>query len=730
MPENPFPCDTPGCNRSFQSHEAMLHHARDFHSKPSPDTNGVQAIQVKNTLKCGVPGCGFSFQSHDALVEHNEEVHGKSKAGATPVKYPHVCGVEGCERSYQTSEALKHHHRDSHESPQSGNSSTSNLPDLHQHTIASHPKRKAVNTGFAGVAAGGLDGVRLPVPQERDYQEPGTSPAAPHFQRDPQTNPESHTIPPTSPDASPVFQRLESSAGLTLKSDNGSKEGGNAQLSAQPALQSRVDPTTLSDTSGDRQGTQEITLRFTPEEIKQISLLVAKELNISENHVFPIKTSKLKVYETLVHTLGQNLSEPSELRQKSGLRDRLQDHVNVMWGLDDVSSLTKCSQFRKQLMELLNEAKYNDNPEVRRALQNDQNDVFHLLHGVVNSRAAEGRVLELKGDEAVCFMNLLVSSTKEGPFADDPVFFHKARSLQRKLHKKSGSFPSELHIEGVEVQHDRHPVGRGGFAEIFKGKLEGKWVALKRLKSHEGDLKAREALFREASTWVHLRHPFILPFLGLDFESYPNYLPCIVTPWMANGTILEHIERYSLPTESIEILLLEITRGLAYLHSKDVVHGDIRGNNILIDDSWRACLADFGLAGFTDETVQSGSSINHAGSLKWMAPELHNPEAGGLDRFSRTKASDIYALGCTILEVYTGRAPFSDVSGAAVPNLVAHQSLRPERPCEISPDRWSLIEDCWRQNHADRKTVEQVLELMEDMNFGASEDSKADDDSD
>lgn len=71
-------------------------------------------------------------------------------------------------------------------------------------------------------------------------------------------------------------------------------------------------------------------------------------------------------------------------------------------------------------------------------------------------------------------------------------------------------------------------------------------------------------------------------------------------------------------------------------------------NNILIDDNWHPRLADFGLAGFMDETQSTQSDSK--GSVRWMAPELLDPGHFGL-RFRKTKASDMYALGCTFLEV-------------------------------------------------------------------------------
>jgi serine/threonine protein kinase len=70
--------------------------------------------------------------------------------------------------------------------------------------------------------------------------------------------------------------------------------------------------------------------------------------------------------------------------------------------------------------------------------------------------------------------------------------------------------------------------------------------------------------------------------------------------------------------------------------------------NILITQEWSACLTDFGLTSLTDATVASTS--HRAGSLRWMAPELINPDRFGL-RFRRTPASDVYAFGSLCLEV-------------------------------------------------------------------------------
>jgi serine/threonine protein kinase len=100
--------------------------------------------------------------------------------------------------------------------------------------------------------------------------------------------------------------------------------------------------------------------------------------------------------------------------------------------------------------------------------------------------------------------------------------------------------------------------------------------------------------------------------------------------------------------------LLEVALGLKYLHSLNIVHGDLRGSNILISDDGNACLSDFGLASpfsDTDSTAGITASSNRAGSVRWFAPELIEPESFGCKRFMRTTASDVYAYACVCLEV-------------------------------------------------------------------------------
>ncbi|KAJ7202665.1 kinase-like domain-containing protein, partial [Mycena pura] len=125
--------------------------------------------------------------------------------------------------------------------------------------------------------------------------------------------------------------------------------------------------------------------------------------------------------------------------------------------------------------------------------------------------------------------------------------------------------------------------------------------------------------------------------------------------------------------------------------------------NILISNEWNACLADFGLTSFSDVTASTDTSHNRAGSLRWMAPELIDPEKFG-QRFLRTPATDVYAFGCVCLELYTRQPPFADFRETAVIVKVS-DGVRPKRPtCDptMSDALWGLVNDCWAQQSTNR----------------------------
>ncbi|KAJ7226765.1 kinase-like domain-containing protein [Mycena pura] len=226
----------------------------------------------------------------------------------------------------------------------------------------------------------------------------------------------------------------------------------------------------------------------------------------------------------------------------------------------------------------------------------------------------------------------------------------------------------------------------------------GSWQA-------ENSSFAVQDFFREALLWKNLDHEYVLPFLGVDSETFPGFL-CMVSPWMAKGPIVS--KRTGGPDiNTIPRLVYEIAKGLQYLHSQDIVHGDLRAANILIDNDNHVRLADFGLARFSHT---ENASTNRGGSARWMAPELLHPPSCGLDVFERTPASDIYSFGCVMLELYTEQPPFSEVSAEATVLLHAIAGGRPKCPDFMHEWARGLVLECWSHIPMNRPGTGVIIE--------------------
>ncbi|KAJ7607404.1 kinase-like domain-containing protein [Roridomyces roridus] len=305
-----------------------------------------------------------------------------------------------------------------------------------------------------------------------------------------------------------------------------------------------------------------------------------------------------------------------------------------------------------QFIQLSSELGVTNDAGLRRSLRVDEDLIAAHILSIFDGNAAERAVLSLRGDAAEGFLDVIQDTLDRG-FLMQEEHAQKARRIIRKLSKACDRLPSSLFITGVS-KREVHPSFGGGFGDVYRAQYNNKTVALKHLRHflRGEELRAlRLKLCQEALIWKDLNHPNILTFIGIDRETFPSSL-CMVSPWMENGTVLNYLNLHA--RKNVDKLLFEIAQGIQYLHSRNIVHGDLRGGNILIKADWGACLADFGLSSFTDVTSRSHTS-NRAGSMYWMAPELMHPDRFGM-KFVRTPATDVYAFGCVCFEVssFTG----------------------------------------------------------------------------
>ncbi|KII90400.1 hypothetical protein PLICRDRAFT_157531 [Plicaturopsis crispa FD-325 SS-3] len=268
----------------------------------------------------------------------------------------------------------------------------------------------------------------------------------------------------------------------------------------------------------------------------------------------------------------------------------------------------------------------------------------------------------------------------------------------------------------------------GGFSEVYRGEtvdLPHVKLALKLLRGVHTDPVTFETvkrrLYRETRVWHLLVHPNILPFLGLAHELGPS--PALVSPFYENGDALHYLKTH--PNADRLSIIRGVAAGLAYLHANGVIHGDLKGHNVLVDDSGAARLADFGRSKLVDHR---GFTTLMAGSTRFMAPELLiGPIDDGSDDGSETDSefvpsltaeTDVYGFAMCCLNIYTGELPFRHVAMDSVVIFRVCGGHRPNRSECTSPpvsDRlWFVITRCWRQDPSLRLGIKDVVVLLND----------------
>jgi len=268
----------------------------------------------------------------------------------------------------------------------------------------------------------------------------------------------------------------------------------------------------------------------------------------------------------------------------------------------------------------------------------------------------------------------------------------------------------DLQLDSLEVLSTcsslRSVLGSSGaLAQIYKSSLysHGRKIEVQVRKYHletGGADKARKHVAREVTMWKELHHPNVLPVLGM-WTDPGSHKPCVVSPWMHNGNVREYTSQ---KTMDYSDLMAGIGRGLAYLHSCGIIHGDLKPNAILIDGSGIPMLSEFGKSCYLKDIPElSASGVVPHGTIAWMAPERLLPRPTLLSSWSyMTPASDVYALGMTIYEIVSQRRPWEGRL-AYEAMMAVLDGERPSHPGGdahargLTPSLWSFIERCWAQ---------------------------------
>ncbi|XP_037477858.1 mitogen-activated protein kinase kinase kinase 17-like [Triticum dicoccoides] len=205
------------------------------------------------------------------------------------------------------------------------------------------------------------------------------------------------------------------------------------------------------------------------------------------------------------------------------------------------------------------------------------------------------------------------------------------------------------------------------------------------------------ALRREQCVMAGLRSQRVVSCIGGRGARDGSYH--LFLEFAPGGSLADHLES-GLDERAICGYAADVAAGLAYLHGAGMVHGDVKARNVVIGADGRAKLADFGCS------RKAGADVPIIGGTPaFMAPEVARGEEQG-------PAADVWALGCMVVEMATGRAPWSGMDGDALGALhrIGYTEAVPEVPKWLSADAKDFLARCLVRQASDRCTSAQLLE--------------------
>lgn len=231
-------------------------------------------------------------------------------------------------------------------------------------------------------------------------------------------------------------------------------------------------------------------------------------------------------------------------------------------------------------------------------------------------------------------------------------------------------------------------------------------------------LKFAKRLFREIKIWLELEHENIVPLWGVAYGF--GSLPALISPWLKNGALTKYLEReHAILSYSRRFSLLkDIARGLQYLHSRSIIHGDLSGNNVLVDKDGKASLTDFGLSALLPERrSQALVPTNPGGTPNYMAPECLMFDDEDNESPKMYPKSDVYSFGGIMLHVLEGKVPYHYIRNQYVLMNAISNGTKPKRPLAPGPvvedNDWNFIESCWQKDMKCRPSDEDILKFVE-----------------
>lgn len=353
-------------------------------------------------------------------------------------------------------------------------------------------------------------------------------------------------------------------------------------------------------------------------------------------------------------------------------------------------------------------------------------DVFNDSSGL-SPRNSHEQDHEIKQDEFDDLLIYLINGIDENPIENEQEKNKEEEDFQ--LLKKDEISYSNIKTIDLDSYEKKSKIGEGSFGRVYKinSKSEDVIYVAKISKKNITNLNNKDdidavLLFHEINIHSRMNHPLILKFIGyssVDFKKQPN--PVIISEYVVNGSLdnILEMENKSLAysgwnsTKKL-IIIYGIASAMLYLHKHNILHLDLKAENILVDENFYPKISDFGLSKdiSNDEINCENNNGIFRGTPTRIAPEVWRNSL-------YTKSVDVYAFAFTVYEIMTNEKPFSELKNVfQIMNEVSILGHRPKFPACVPKRYCKLIDDCWSQNPGDRPSFEEIVDsLKNDLDF-------------
>lgn len=316
-----------------------------------------------------------------------------------------------------------------------------------------------------------------------------------------------------------------------------------------------------------------------------------------------------------------------------------------------------------------------------------------------NSKLADlfekaGKVLDIEAPQLAFYSNG-VECTDLDHLEDDEVIYISSGEPFRAAGSGNGAGGR---VVGNFILHEK--LGQGGFGSVMKGvhSETGEVAAVKFVpKSSFRQISDLQRVFQEIQALRNLHHPNVIRIL--DVADHPDNV-CFIMEFAPGGELRAYVERQLLlEEEEARQFFKQIVRAIHYVHSKKIIHRDLKLENILLDAQNRCKIVDFGLSDYVSSKERT---VTDAGTEAYLAPEVYNGCSGDADPYK----IDVWGLGVILFALAHGRLPFSRPDVETCQKLVADGG--PQYREEMSADYRRLVSAMLTPSPEKRASMDEI----------------------